>query len=325
MVYFTIVMEKKEKRVNIWSLFIRIAVGVASFSFIYMKIRHHLNAENTEILASTFSRPSSIGLLALVFLMMPLNWAFESYKWQLITKPIQSISFSRAYAAVFTGICLGNLTPGRVGEFVGRMLYFKQEHRPAITLLHFVCGFFQLFITVAVGIPSLAFLWTIRGSGDLYGVAIGAFLFFAVMCWIYLKLNAVIAYVASRAWLKRFAIQAFSVEPQLKWRMILLSLCRYAVFSTQYFLLLKMIDIKGLGIEIFASIAVAFMMMSAIPMISFIEVAVRGAIAMLLFSPFGLNDLSLLCVSTLLWFVNIAVPSVLGYFLFLGVKTKKWW
>ena len=48
-------------------------------------------------------------------------------------------------------------------------------------------------------------------------------------------------------------------------------------------------------------------------MISFIEPAIRAAIALLVFSSLNVPEMALVITAVLLWLMNIVVPSVIGY------------
>jgi hypothetical protein len=57
-------------------------------------------------------------------------------------------------------------------------------------------------------------------------------------------------------------------------------------------------------------------------MISFIEVAIRAGIALVVFADYLSNDLLIVTASSAMWLINIIIPSVIGYFIILGTKMK---
>jgi hypothetical protein len=62
-----------------------------------------------------------VGGCALVIVLMPLNWAFESAKWKLLLNKIHKISLVDSYKSVLLGATLGNLSPFMIGDFIGRL------------------------------------------------------------------------------------------------------------------------------------------------------------------------------------------------------------
>ena len=50
-------------------------------------------------------------------------------------------------------------------------------------------------------------------------------------------------------------------------------------------------------------------------MISFIEAAIRAAVALIVFKNCGISNAALALASILIWILNIVVPSIVGYFI----------
>ena len=306
---------------NHFSLFIKIAVGIASFGFIYFKLKPQLSPDSIELLKNSFTAHNHFLYLCFTFLLLFANWGIEILKWQVITRSIESVNYYTATKSVLTGICLGNLTPGRIGEFAGRILFFKTENRSKIAVTHFVCGLTQLFTTVSLGIIALLIRVNSSGQENNFNlILICCLTFFGILILLIAKINSIYPWLSQLKWLKRFNLGQVEYSQKTLMLLMLLSVLRYSVFSFQYFLLLTINGVEGNTLQLFAAIAVSFMLMSSIPMISFIEAAIRAAIAILLFESFHANNLQIVSASTLLWLINIMLPSLIGYFIF--VKRK---
>jgi len=306
------------------SLFLKIILGVLCFIFIGVKLKAQFTPEKKELFIQTIcSEENSIFFLVSILFMVP-NWFIESYKWQLITKSIEKISFISSVKGVFSGICIGNLTPGRIGEFAGKLLYFKPENRSKITVTHFICGSVQLFVTVIMGLISLVILLSYKSLSAHFLIFSFVFSSLLLIALIYFLFNAEKVYrkISKMKWLKKFDLGTVSYPKPVLIKLVVWSFLRYFVFSTQYVLLLKMCGAKGNYLDLFLPVAVSFMLMSSIPMISIIEVAVRAGIALVLFSENINNELLIVTASTSLWLINIIVPSIIGYFIILSAKIK---
>ncbi|MDX5321117.1 MAG: hypothetical protein LPK45_08425, partial [Bacteroidota bacterium] len=72
--------------------------------------------------------------LVFVFLLLFVNWAFETLKWKVLISEFESPSFLHAYKAIFTGALISLFTPNRMGEFAGRVLYVKEKKIEAAIL-----------------------------------------------------------------------------------------------------------------------------------------------------------------------------------------------
>ena len=55
-------------------------------------------------------------------------------------------------------------------------------------------------------------------------------------------------------------------------------------------------------------------------MISFIEPAIRAAIAVLVFGGTEINEVSLVVTAVMVWLINIALPSIVGYIIIVKEK-----
>jgi hypothetical protein len=297
------------------SLSLKILLGIGCFGFIFYRLYSEFTPANMSQFRATFTAGNNLALLCAATLLIILNWGIESYKWQLITSGIERISYKTAVRSVLTGLCVGNLTPGRIGEFAGRILFFNPANRSKISVTHFVCGLTQLFVTVATGICALAFVIESgrSNSTNLFLILALSTVLLVVLILLVLNINKV--YIAISKWkvLSRFDLGQVTYDRTLMIRLLFFSLLRYAVFSFQYFLLLRIFGVDAEPFHLFSAIAVSFMLMSSIPMISFIEVAVRAAIAMMLFGQFQQNSMQLVGASTFLWLINIVIPSVIGY------------
>ncbi len=253
--------------------------------------------------------------------LIPVNWGIESYKWKIITTPVQKISFSTAQKSVYSAICLGNLAPGRATEFVAKIIFFDAEHRPKITVLHFVNGMFQLCITYLIGF--IALVYKIKSFGDDYlwiayaaaGVAILVICFF-IFCLV--KINKVLHYfsnkITQQQHIKHFR---YSFTKAQLIQLFTFSLIRYIVFSIQMILLIHLFYNGTINLSVILSIALYFLITTTIPMISVIEPAIRAAVALVVFKDTGISNAALAMASVSIWLVNIIIPSIFGYFILL--------
>ena len=253
---------------------------------------------------------------------MPINWGIESYKWKLITRQIENINYSTALKSVFSGICVGNLAPGRAMEFLAKIFYFKKENRPGITILHFINGMFQMLITIIVGIISItAKFQKTESSPFTYIILIGGFCMILFFCWAIFNASYIQQKLKFIKWFQKFNSShkiEFSINLILK--LVSLSILRYIVFTTQFYLIYNALTPQNEIISAFMSIAAYFMLTSLIPMISVIEPAIRAAIALFVFNNIGDNSVIVILSSTFVWIINVVFPSIIGYIIILREK-----
>lgn len=285
---------------------------MACLALIVQRLYQSYSAENLNSVKEIFTFYNSF-FIVLAVLLLFLNWGIEVFKWQLFTKPVERISFGKAWLSVWMGVCIGNLTPGRLGEFAGRVLFFKPEHRAKATTLHFVSGIVQLVVTIIMGcVGLLCFSSMIDKSYFAYIlIAEGVLLLvFTVLLW---RVNKVIVWLRKVKFLDKYDFSHLEIERSMLLKMLVLSFIRYIVFALQFYLLLAACGVQGNLYHIAGAITITYLLLSTIPMISFIEVAIRAFVVVLLFGGLGSNDWKLSIAATLLWLINIVIPSVAGY------------
>lgn len=298
-------------------------LGLLSFWLIYWRLKSELTPQHWPMLQAMFSNAANWVYFIVCILLMPLNWGIETLKWQRITSPIEHISFKQASASVYSGIFAGNLAPGRATEFLAKILFFEPTNRAAITILHFINGMFQLSITILIGLTALfyktqdfsgSYNW-IKYAGSLVG---GVLLLLFIGCILYTP--------SIMTWLvKRFQTQEalptfrYRFTPKSVFFFLAFSILRYLVFSIQMALLLASIG-APLNASLLVDIAIYFFITTTIPMVSFLEAAIRIAIALVVFKNLELSTSLLAIVSLLLWLINSVLPSCVGYVIIIRKK-----
>jgi hypothetical protein len=60
-----------------------------------------------------------------------------------------------------------------------------------------------------------------------------------------------------------------------------------------------------------------------LPTFQFLDFAVKGSVAIYFFGILGVNEWIVIFVSTLMWFLNVVLPVVIGSYYVLNFKTQK--
>ncbi|MBS1647325.1 MAG: flippase-like domain-containing protein [Bacteroidetes bacterium] len=298
---------------------LKILIGVACLILIGQRLYASYSVQQLHSVQEIFEHENAV-YVAAAFILLFLNWAIEVLKWRRLTLSLEKKTFLELWQSVWVGVCMGNLTPARLGEFAGRVLFFKPEHRAEAGTLHFVGSFAQLIITVVMGCAGLV-SYSSGIEGTLFFIILTSELtLLLLVSLILLKINTVIAWVRRQSFLKKYHFSNLRVKKKEIMKLLCLSLCRYLVFSLQFYLLLLACGVQGSWWQVCGAITVAYLLLSTIPMISFVEVAIRAFVVTLLFGHLGSNDWKLSTASTLLWFINIVFPSLLGYVFFMRNK-----
>jgi hypothetical protein len=63
-----------------------------------------------------------------------------------------------------------------------------------------------------------------------------------------------------------------------------------------------------------------YLLASVVPTISLFDVVIKGSIAIFLFSYVRVNELTILSITTIMWLLNFAIPSIFGSYYVLNFK-----
>jgi hypothetical protein len=290
---------------------------------IYLRLKSDFTTDNFNLLYQSAASLTGFLSFGLCLLLIPINWGIESYKWKLITEPIEKIDFKTATKSVYSGVCLGNLAPGRATEFIAKIIFFKVANRPKITVIHFINGMFQLSITIITGLAALIFKLASFGAEYIWlaylasGLGILVLVLFGICLF---KMNAVIHFISKRI-SKQNKVDDFKYEFTWPWPLLLklfgFSTLRYTVFFFQMLLLIYLFYQQPFSYLLLLSIATYFLITTIIPMISVLEGAIRAAVALVVFKDCGISNSVLALSSVLIWLINIIIPSIFGYIILL--------
>ena len=270
-----------------------------------------------------------------IFLML-VNWGIEARKWQLLVGHVQQFTFIKALKSVLSGCSITMLTPNRIGEYGGRVLFLDEQHRIKGISLTIVGSISQLLITMIMGCLGLFFLrfFSHNNSNALnvlphfWGDVL---IYFSVTCTLLLFL-----FYIRLGWLVRLMekVPAFSkvvrhitvldefAAKQLV-QILSLSLLRYAVFVLQYVLLLQVMQV---GIEVWLSfwlITVFYLVLAVAPTIGFLEMPIRAKASIELMQLYSTNILGIQTAALGIWIINLVIPALIGSLLILGIKIVK--
>ena len=265
-----------------------------------------------------------------------INWGIESIKWRLLVNQVQQFSFASAVKSVLSGCAVTLLTPNRVGEFGGRILYVKAEHRLKAISLSLVGSVSQLLVTMLMGSLGLlyikfffpynnrllSFLPELLSDAILY-LTVGSSLLLLLF---YLRLRWLIIILDRLPSLKKLVnhirvLDEFSLQQLMQ--ILFLSLVRYIVFVLQYVLLLHVMQVDVASWLCFCLLTVFYMLMTIIPSLGFVELPVRVTTAWVIFKMYTDNELGIGVASMGIWLINVVLPAVIGSLLLLNIKIIK--
>ena len=315
-----ILMKSKTKKIIVGIILI-----LLSYGYIIYKIANFKELTELSFSPNNYSS-SDLLLLLIVFLLMFLNWGIETIKWKVLIDKIQYFTFINAFKAVFAGITIGIFTPNRIGEIGGRILFLDKGKRTYGTLATGTGSFAQFITTIATGILGFVmFLFLLPDKIKISPIfnntsAFTLLIILIILIWSYFNIKRIKPFLLKLSFFKTRNNQLEYLSetksrPLIK--VLLLSITRYLVFITQFFLLLKLFDIQLTLVQGYISISLIYLFATLIPTTTLAELGIRGSLAIFFIGIFSVNILGIILSTTILWFINLAIPSITGSIFFI--------
>ena len=298
-------------------LLIKLLIVGGAFYFIYNQLANNDQLDWQKFI-TLFRKNQSVLGIGFILLLSILNRYFEIMKWQNLARVIQPISTGEATKQVLAALTAGIFTPNGVGEYAGKALYYPKSETKKVVFLNLICNGIQMVLTVIFGFFGLLYFnakYTILTTKTV-----------AILFGIFLLLIAVVFF------LKKIKIKGFSIEKlfhkindipkPVHQKNIALGILRYLVFSHQYYFLFLAFDVDLPYFTLIATIAVVYFLASSLPTFQFLDFAVKGSVAIYFFGILGVNEWIVVFISTLMWFLNVVLPVIIGVYYVLNFKTK---
>lgn len=296
-----------------------------------MIYQHVFHEENLDQLLQGFQDAWENGnrfYLLIVILLMPLNWSLEAEKWRTLVRGIEKVPFYQSIKAVFAGISLSLFTPNRIGEFAGRVLFLKPENKLRGIGLTLLGSLGQYAVTF--GISIWGFFLFYKRYFDLEAplawlIVLAAFLVPALLLSFYFKSEWIQDLLVKKLKFRRLEkyinpLESLSVKGLSA--VLLLSVLRYIVFSTQYILLLKVFGIEITWEIGFIMVGSIFFAQTVLPTLEFLGLLIKGELALFFLAYITDLKLSVLAAAFGIWIINLIIPALLGSFFLWGVNLQ---
>lgn len=254
-----------------------------------------------------------------VLLLIPVNWAFEAWKWQRLALKVEQISFWEAYQGVLAGLALSTFTPMMIGDYAGKILMLKTHKRTASIGAILLGNGMQLYVSLLFGALSYAYFIYIAQPKPLalhwsiLGLLVVLLLLGILIAFSLQRIN----FLDSNRKLFRTVGQYFVVLKTYSLAEIryifLIATGRYITFSAQFLLVLQLFKIELPLMVLVAGIGVVFLTKTLGAAFNFLgDLSIRAITSVYYFGYFGVQ-LSLITTATFtIWLINVLFPVIVG-------------
>ena len=322
-----------------WKKILNYVVGpilfvVLAYS-IYNKIKSQPNLPKSwDAIKQTFGQ--NLDLLALMLLLMVLNWSLEARKWQLLIRPVQKVGLMTGFKAVLSGLSFSLFIPNGMGEYLGRMLYMQDGNRLKSVAVSFMGSLSQVIVTLVIGVIGLEYLMHKVPSAGLVSTGLTIFwlkalvyaviIFIAFFLLLYFKISLFVNWFEKIPFVYKHRLLIDSLkefDSGLLARVLLLAFCRYSVFIAQYVLMFYLFNVKMTLAEAIWSVSILFLLIAIVPTIPIAELGVRGEISIKVFGLFSSNTLGIVSAAGFIWLINLIIPALVGSLFVLSLRIFK--
>jgi hypothetical protein len=292
-------------------LAIKLLIVVGAFYFIYDQLATNDKLDWNKFIVLFKKNQSVIGILFILFLSFA-NRFLEILKWQNLVSSFQTITIGQATKQVLASLTAGIFTPNGIGEYAGKALYFEKNKTKKIVFLNLLCNGIQLILTVVLGTIGLLVLgynfWVIIIFATTFGF------------WL-------LAFLSKKIKIKGYSLEKLiskinEIPKNIHQKNIILGIARYLIFSHQYYFLFIAFDVHLPYFTLMATIATVYFLASSLPSFQFLDFAVKGSVAVYFFSLLGVNEWIVIFVTTLMWFLNVVIPVIIGSYYVLNFKSQ---
>ncbi|MFH6960114.1 hypothetical protein ACHRV1_22165 [Flavobacterium aquidurense] len=292
-------------------LLIKLLIVGGAFYFIYNQLANNDKLDWQKFI-TLFRKNQSVLGIGFILLLSVLNRYFEILKWQNLAKIIEEISLGEATKQVLAALTAGIFTPNGVGEYAGKALYYPKSEAKKVIFLNLICNGIQMILTVIFGTIGLLFLGYWKWVLGIIAISF----FFILFSLLFKKIK-----------IKGYSIEKLmhkinEIPKPIHRKNIFLGVLRYLVFSHQYYFLFLAFDVDLPYFTLIATIAVVYFLASSLPTFQFLDFAVKGSVAIYFFGILGVNEWIVVFISTLMWFLNVVLPVLIGSYYVLNFKTK---
>lgn len=266
-----------------------------------------------------FNHPNNPVLYGALFLILwVVNLLLDALLWQRTQEMVEPINIKRALRINFISYALGFVTPINSGEVAGRYVMLNRtENRSKSVFLTFWSRFPRTVSRTVLGLISLLFI-TVRMEwlDPLAAIAIGSVLITAVLI-IYFSLRKL------QSWLSLKSIGGFQFDRFLlkgrptageKLRLLSIAAMKFLTYNTQFVLLLFMWSPEPIPLEVVLAIPGFYLLSALIPGFAMLDFVFKSAVSIWLLDPLLSNEGLLIGANIVLWFFNVAVTALVGYY-----------
>jgi len=296
-----------------------IKLTIIGFAFYFVKNQLASKPLDLNIVKDALKSKYAFLYVGIILTLTFLNRFIEILKWRNLIQVIEKISVWESTKQVLSAITLGIFTPNGIGEYAGKLLFYKKEDAGKVILLNMICNGVQVIYAITFGLIGIFYINHLhKFIPDIYFFYL--FIFFIVAIVLILSIK--------NMQIKGFSLQSIftyigEIKKNIHQKNIILAFCRYVVLMNQYFFLYKLFHVEIPYFVLLGVVSAVYLLASSLPNFQILDFALKGSVAIFLFGLFGINEWIIAIVATLIWILNLVIPISIGSVFVLFYKPNK--
>lgn len=316
------------KRYNRWLYYaLALLIAVLAYGYIAHRLCEFDNwSAVSELLHENWA--GFIGILLLQLALLVINLVLESGKWHLLVNQIHQQLFTQSIKQVFTGSAVAIITPGRIGEPIGRLYGIAPGHRTQAITFSLLGSIMQTGVIAISGCIGLMY-WLVNKHLPLTVTSLGQitrYLFILAIVGV-VGIVLLLCYSGRIHWFlcRRKTLRIWLSVKRIDWALpLFFTFLRYVCFVGQFAIWLIFFKIDIAPTAMISTLLIYFFIITIVPSFLLADLGLRGSVALLLFGAFTQQSVLLMLATFMLWFINVAIPAMVGSFIVLAaVRNRK--
>ena len=254
--------------------------------------------------------------LLLIFLSI-LKWLLKILKWKTLVSYVKNISFYKATQQCISSSTASFFMIDTIKDYEVKAVYYKKDKRK-IALLNIMGNLHQVIITIIFGsIGLIYFLSTYEVEINPYRIRrVGYLIGFIILMNLGKKRIQLFGFYS---WKKIFNfIRNLGVAIHIK--TLFYSIVKYSIIVSQFYFILLIFDVNQDFFSIINLIFTLYFITLFIPSIPLFDWAIKGTVAIFIFSYISIDELTIITTTLLMWISNFVLPYIIGIFASLNSK-----
>ncbi len=263
----------------------------------------------------------SLFFVSFIALLMLPNQFIEVLKWKRTNNRLNvPQNWNESILAVFTGNSSAFITPNRVGEYFGRLMFVSEENRLKAFWITFIDRLQLMNVTLFMGsIASFYFSTSLIFSITILSLSTIFLIIFESPKLFSISLNLFSPLISYFRLIETYLVESKDILNNLKvfWLVEnqLLSFSRYLIYTLQYLLMMRIFGLEYPFLDTILMIFWIYLIKSILPSIAFSELGTREAVAVWVFEQQNLPVSIAISATFAIYIINILIPALIGWFL----------